>query len=100
MTEKMPSAPFASGNPPAIGTPGMSPPLTSSTRSAAGARSRKVTSRLAAMSGDTTAGGGAGGAAGCASIGSAKASKPDAHADNTSRGLLLIGVSPLIDLVT
>ena len=63
MTEKTPSAPFASGNPPAIGTPGMSPPLTSSTRSAAGARSRRVTSRLAAISGDTTDGGGAGGAA-------------------------------------
>jgi hypothetical protein len=78
----------------------MSPPLTSSTRSAAGARSRRVTSRLAAMSGDTTDGGGAGGAAGCASTGSAKASKPIAHAANTSKGLLLIGVSPVLDLVT
>ena len=52
----------------------MSPPLTSSTRSADGARSRNVTSRLAAMSGDTTGGGAAGGAAaGCASSGAAMA---------------------------
>ena len=64
MTEKTPSAPLVSGNPPCIGTPGMSPPLTSSTRSADGARSRNVTSRFVAISGDTTGGGGAAGGAG------------------------------------
>src|SRR5262245_31144377 len=74
MTEKTPSAPFASGRPPCIGTPGMSPPLTSSTRSAAGARSRNVTSRLAPISGETTGGGGAGNAVGaCASAGAVRA---------------------------
>src|SRR5262245_18399720 len=71
MTEKTPSAPFASGSPPCIGTPGMSPPLTRSTRSAEGARSRNVTSRFAAISGETTGGGCAGGA--CASAGAVTA---------------------------
>src|SRR5262245_18899468 len=71
MTEKTPSEPFESGRPPCIGTPGMSPPLTRSTRCAAGARSRNVTLRSAPISGETTGGGWAGGA--CASAGAVRA---------------------------